>query len=62
MNITRLVSQSIMLLIVFTILSGCTKPASYDLILRGGTIYDGSGGQPITGDVAFEGDTIAALG
>lgn len=34
----------------------------YDLILRGGTIYDGSGGQPIVGDVAVRGDRIAAIG
>jgi len=35
---------------------------SYDLILRGGTIYDGSGEEPYVGDVAFNGDEIAALG
>jgi N-acyl-D-amino-acid deacylase len=34
----------------------------YDLILRGGTIYDGSGGKPFTGDVALRGDRIAAVG
>jgi len=37
-------------------------PAAYDVILRGGMIYDGSGGQPYTGDVALEGDLIAVLG
>jgi N-acyl-D-amino-acid deacylase len=34
----------------------------YDLILRGGTIYDGSGGKPYTGDVAIQGDRIAKVG
>ena len=34
----------------------------YDLILRNGTIYDGSGDPPFTGDVAIESDTIAAVG
>jgi len=44
-------------------LAACTpEPPSYDLILRGGTIYDGSGGEPFTGDVAIDGDLIAALG
>ncbi len=43
-------------------LAACTSPASYDVILRGGTIYDGSGEQPFVGDVALDGDTIAALG
>ena len=33
----------------------------YDIIVRGGTIYDGSGGAPFTGDVAIRGDRIAAI-
>ena len=37
-------------------------PASHDLILRGGDIYDGSGDKPYVGDVAIDGDTIVALG
>lgn len=48
-------------------LAGCaTTPTSpkqsYDLILRGGTIYDGSGGAPYVGDVAVTGDRIAYVG
>jgi N-acyl-D-amino-acid deacylase len=35
---------------------------SYDVILRGGTIYDGSGEKPYTGDLAISGDQIAAIG
>jgi N-acyl-D-amino-acid deacylase len=38
------------------------EPKTYDLILRGGTIYDGSGGKPFVGDVAVNGDRIAAVG
>jgi N-acyl-D-amino-acid deacylase len=34
----------------------------YDLIVRGGLIYDGSGGEPFRGDVAIRGDEIAAVG
>jgi N-acyl-D-amino-acid deacylase len=34
---------------------------TYDVVIRGGTIYDGSGAAPYTGDVAIEGDRIAAL-
>jgi N-acyl-D-amino-acid deacylase len=49
-------------------LAACTAPAaqtpaaSYDLVLRGGTIYDGNGGAPFIGDVAIEGDRIAYVG
>ena len=35
---------------------------SYDVIIRNGTIYDGSGDKPYRGDVAIQGDTIAAIG
>jgi N-acyl-D-amino-acid deacylase len=34
----------------------------YDRVLQNGTIYDGSGTAPYTGDVAIQGDQIAALG
>jgi N-acyl-D-amino-acid deacylase len=34
----------------------------YDRILRNGTIYDGSGGPPVVGDVGIHGDSIIALG
>jgi len=47
---------------LLALLSACTPPPSYDLILKGGMIYDGSGGEPFIGDVAISGDTIAALG
>jgi N-acyl-D-amino-acid deacylase len=49
--------------ILCLLLTACApEPTSYDLILRGGTIYDGSGEDPFTGDVAIDGDLIAALG
>lgn len=44
------------------LLAACAPPVSYDLVLRGGNIYDGSGGDPFVGDVAIDGDTIVALG
>jgi N-acyl-D-amino-acid deacylase len=34
----------------------------YDVILRNGMVYDGSGSDPIAGDVAIQGDQIAAVG
>lgn len=36
--------------------------AQYDVILRNGVIYDGTGDEPYKGDVAIRADTIAALG
>ena len=37
-------------------------PASYSVLIRGGTIYDGSGGTPYVGDVALRGDKIVYAG
>lgn len=36
--------------------------ATHDLLIRNGTLYDGSGGPPIEGDLAVNGQTIAAIG
>ena len=49
-------------LVAVTFLSACTAPVNYDVILRGGTIYDGSGQPSFPGDIAFDRDTIAAYG
>ena len=53
------------LLAACAILSGCTTTqhaSTYDVIVRNGTIYDGSGGAPFTGDVAIQGDKIVQVG
>jgi hypothetical protein len=34
----------------------------FDLVIRGGTVVDGSGGVPFVGDVAILGGKIAAVG
>ncbi len=49
-------------LVACLFISSCTQDVSYDLILRGGTLYDGSGESPYVGDIAFNADKIAALG
>lgn len=41
--------------------SAISAPA-YDLVIRGGAIYDGSGGAPVKGDVAIKGQRIACVG
>ena len=50
---------------LFAVVASCTTPVSQaqaDIVLRGGTIYDGSGGAPYVGDVAIRGDRIACVG
>ncbi len=61
------------LLVVFCLLlSACrvsgdqgisdTSNPTFDVIIRNGTVYDGSGSPPIEADVAVNADTIAAIG
>lgn len=38
------------------------RPDRYDVVIRGGTVYDGTGTPGVVADVAIEGDTIAAIG
>lgn len=45
------------------LLSSAAAPApDYDILIKGGTVYDGSGGAPFVGDVAIKGDKIAYVG
>ena len=41
--------------------SGGPTP-TYDIVIRGGTVYDGLGGTPLRADVAIADDRIAAIG
>ena len=46
------------------LLASCASvppPATADLLIRGGTIVDGSGGAPFVGDVAVRGDRVVAV-
>lgn len=41
---------------------GAAKAPTYDYVIRGGEILDGSGGKPMLGDVAVKGDRIVYVG
>lgn len=43
-------------------LINCQEPPSYDVIIRGGQILDGSGNTAYISDLAINADTIAAIG
>lgn len=51
-----------LLLSVGVFFFSCQPTTQYDLIIRNATLYDGSGKAPIQGDLAVNGDTIAAIG
>ena len=54
------------LTIVFTVFAQEPSPSpssdDFDLIVRGGTLYDGTGAKPLQADVAIRGDRIAGIG
>jgi N-acyl-D-amino-acid deacylase len=43
-------------------LGACGTAPAYDVVIRRGTVYDGSGTTPFVADVAILGDSIAAIG
>jgi N-acyl-D-amino-acid deacylase len=49
-------------LLLTALVWSCAGEPDYDLIVRGGTIYDGSGDPGFIGDVAISGDRIAYVG
>ena len=49
------------LLALLPLLLCCSSPTEYQVVLKGGTIYDGSGNAPFVGDLAMNADTIAAV-
>ncbi len=55
---------AVALLTLVLLVGACTGSAAvrYDTILRGGTVYDGNGGEPFVADVAIEDDRIAMIG
>lgn len=51
-----------LLLGLLCLTSACRPAPAYDLVVRHGTVYDGTGGAPLEGDVAVVGDSIVAVG
>ncbi|MDP2886284.1 MAG: D-aminoacylase [Ignavibacteria bacterium] len=52
-----------LLLIVCSIsLLTCSRAPEYDVVIRGGTVYDGTGNAPVVTDVAIKGDKVVAVG
>ena len=49
------------ILILFST-SGCQGPTTYDLVIQGGNLVDGTGGPSRRADVAIQDDTISTVG
>jgi N-acyl-D-amino-acid deacylase len=58
----RLVSAAAALFALAQSLAGLANEAPFDVVILGGTVYDGTGGEPRRVDVGIRGDRIEALG
>ena len=54
----KYILYSLLLAVIF---AGCKKQ-EYDIVIRGGTVYDGSGKPGVVTDVAINADTVAFIG
>src|SRR5688500_11460005 len=61
-NLHKLLSLTLILALSATALAQRRNHASFDVIIRGGTVSDGSGRPPRRADVGLKGDRIAAIG
>lgn len=55
-------SRLLVFLFTLFILSSCEEKPTYDIIIKNGLVYDGSGGEPQKADIAIMADTIAFIG
>ena len=44
------------------ICASCSRAPEFDVIIRGGTVYDGSGKAPVIADIAIKGSKIVSVG
>jgi len=57
-----IITMKNILVLLCVIIVSCSPKTEYDIILKNGLIYDGSGESSYAGDIAIIGDTIAAIG
>ena len=48
--------------LILSLCASCGEKKSFDVVIRGGTIYNGSGNDPVVADVGINSDTIAEIG
>jgi len=62
-NLQKLLSLTLILALTLMVyVQGLAQQQSFDIIIRNGTVYDGSGRSPGKADVGIKGDRIAAVG
>ncbi len=57
-----LMGKKLLSLFLLSLLIISCQSHEYDIVIKGGTVYDGSGEEPYQADVAIKDDTVAAIG
>ena len=57
-----LLSTILSLFLPLVLFAAAGEQGDFDIIIKNGTVYDGSGGAPFRADVGIRGDRIAAVG
>jgi N-acyl-D-amino-acid deacylase len=63
--VKRIIGNSLYAFVAAIVIAACgspSEPEHFDVIIRGGDVYDGLGGAPVRADVALRGDRIAKIG
>jgi N-acyl-D-amino-acid deacylase len=55
-------TPAIAVVVASCFITACSQPAKYDVVIRHGTVYDGTGAAGKLGDVAILDDRVAAVG
>ncbi len=58
----RFVALFLTLMLSFISAGQAAQSALFDVLIKGGSVYDGAGGRPIRADVGIRGDRIVAIG
>jgi N-acyl-D-amino-acid deacylase len=61
-SLRKLLAVSLVIAMPLLASGQARRAQSYDVIIRGGTVYDGTGRAPVRADLGIEGDRIVAVG
>src|SRR5215831_17763874 len=57
-----MLNSTVAFLVLLALTSQARGAESFDVLIKGGTLYDGTGDKPRAADVAIRGDRIAGIG